>query len=287
MQLPRKWCGSTLLLLVSTFALRGWAHGGRRVFLESDVHLDLVQNPVTPAPHNLMLYQQQLVTSTTNLGLYTTLTFTTTNIFQTTTNMGQAAAVVAQVEGAVMATQAAAAQAAAAQAGAAMMATTTMLPQAAVSAAVGAPAAAIPVGGAPALAAVATVAPLEPVDAGISIPDIPAADMLPVTAEANPEAAEQMMRAAQQNAAPAGPEAKVIADWAERFGKYSMDATVKAMRDVVSQIAREKAEEVIRNVFDKKYPNLHVHGLLPPMPAPAPGPAPMGLAPAVPAGSVP
>merc|ERR1719473_2560316 len=86
-----------------------------------------------------------------------------------------------------------------------------------------------------------------------------------------------MMRAAKANAAPAGPEAKVIADWAERFGQYSVDATVKAMRDVVSQIAREKAEEVIQNVFNEKYPNLHVHGVLPPMPSPAPAPGPMPL----------
>merc|ERR1719321_801931 len=102
----------------------------------------------------------------------------------------------------------------------------------------------------------------------MTMPDIPAKDLLPVTAEADPAAAEQMMAAAKRNAAPAGPEAKVIADWAERFGQYSVDATVKAMRDVVGQIAKEKAEEVIKNVFDQKYPNLHVHGLLPPMPGP-------------------
>merc|ERR1719379_512286 len=113
----------------------------------------------------------------------------------------------------------------------------------------------------------------------MNLPDVPAADLLPVTAETDPEAAEQMMDAAKRNAAPAGPEAKVIAAWAERFGKYSVDATGKAMRDVVGQIAKEKAEEVIKNVFDSKYPNLHVAGILPPMPAPAPGPGPAAPAP--------
>merc|ERR1719380_179687 len=117
-------------------------------------------------------------------------------------------------------------------------------------------------------------------DAGISMPDVDAADLVPMTAEADPEAAERLMRAAKANAQPAGPEVKVIADWAERFGKYSVDATVKAMRNVVSQIAREKAEEVIANVFNAKYPNLHAHGVLPPAPAAAaPSAAPGALAP--------
>merc|ERR1719194_160288 len=114
--------------------------------------------------------------------------------------------------------------------------------------------------------------------AGIDMPDVNAADMLPMTAEADPESAERMMRAAKANAQPAGPEVKVIADWAERFGKYSVDATVKAMRNVVSQIAREKAEEVIANVFNAKYPNLHAHGVLPPPPMSAPAPAAPGAA---------
>merc|ERR1719321_1180252 len=132
----------------------------------------------------------------------------------------------------------------------------------------------------------AAVPPVDPAavpadDAAMTMPSVKATDMFPGLP---PEAAEALMKAAEANAAPAGgPEAKVIANWAERFGGFAVGATVKAMRDVVSKIAREKAEEVIAQVFHSKYPNLHVHGLLPPMPAPAPGPPMVAMAPGVPA----
>merc|ERR550514_2717677 len=108
---------------------------------------------------------------------------------------------------------------------------------------------------------------------GMELPGVSAADLLPETAATDPEAAERLKRAAEANAKPAGPEVKVIADWAQKFGQYSVDATVKAMNDVVGQIAREKAEEVIANVFNAKYPNLHAHGVLPPAPVTVPAPA--------------
>jgi len=257
------------------------AHEGRRSFL--DVHQQLAQNKVFPATKDLLFYQQ----------------FPTSTGFPTTTDAAQLATYAASIQAqqATAAQAAIAAQQAAAQQAAAAAATpgpTTVAPT--LPAATAAPAAAAP----PMIAAAApgmmpgaapVTAPVAPaktsVDAaamgGMTMPDIDAKDLLPMTAETDPDAAERMMAAAKANAAPAGPEAAVIAEWAERFGKYSMDATVAAMRNVVGQIAREKAEEVISNVFASKYPGLHVTGVLPPMPypGPAPGPAP-SLAPAPP-----
>jgi len=264
------------MLLILTFGLvvQSLAYGGRRAFL--DVNLQFMT--ATRAPQNLSLYQQVVVTTTG-------MPMTTTNAAQLAmagaVAAQQAQAAAAQQAQAVAASQAVAQQTAIQQAvvaAEAAMATTTPPPTTAAAMVVpGAPGAAP--GAAPAGATVAPGVPGADVpDAGISMPDVAAADLVPMTAEADPEAAERLMRAAKANAQPTGPEVKVIADWAERFGKYSVDATVKAMRNVVSQIAREKAEEVIANVFNAKYPNLHVHGVLPPAPAaamagPAPAPA--------------
>lgn len=278
MQRPRKWCGSTLITLVLTFAVRSSAHEGRRSFL--DVQQQFAHGQATPFTKDLLLYQQFP---------------TTTTGYPATTDAAQLAAYAAtiQAQQAAAAQAAVAAQTAAAQQAALAAAPTTPAPVATPPPGVvtgppptGPPPPGVLPGAAP--VAAPAVAPIQPTSqdaaamGGMSMPDVDAKDLLPMTAETDPEAAERLAAAAKANAAPAGPEAAVIAEWAERFGKYSMDATVAAMRNVVGQIAREKAEEVISNVFASKYPNLHV-AVLPPMPGPgpAPGPAP-ALAPAPP-----
>lgn len=260
-----------------TFAVRSSAHEGRRSFL--DVQQQFAHGQATPFTKDLLLYQQFP---------------TTTTGYPATTDAAQLAAYAAtiQAQQAAAAQAAVAAQTAAAQQAALAAAPTTPAPVATPPPGVtgppptGPPPPGVLPGAAP--VAAPAVAPIQPTSqdaaamGGMSMPDVDAKDLLPMTAETDPEAAERLAAAAKANAAPAGPEAAVIAEWAERFGKYSMDATVAAMRNVVGQIAREKAEEVISNVFASKYPNLHV-AVLPPMPGPgpAPGPAP-ALAPAPP-----
>jgi multidrug efflux pump subunit AcrA (membrane-fusion protein) len=265
-----------------------------------DVNLEFMT--ANPAPLNLSLYQQVPTTTffptTTNVGQVAAVAQAAQAAQAQQVAVAQAqqvqAAQVAQAQQVAVA-QAQAQQVAAAQAQAAAAAQAAAQQQAvqqavvaaeaasAMAATTAAPTTAMPMMAAfvPAPAPATMAPPIDPaapdgIDAGISMPDASAADMLPMTAEADPESAERLMRAARDNARPTGPEVKVIADWAERFGKYSVDATVKAMRNVVSQIAREKAEEVIANVFNAKYPNLHVHGVLPPAPAAAPASAAPG-----------
>jgi len=260
MQRPRRWPSGTVLITVLTFAVPSSAGAHARPMV--DAHLGFLQKQTVTAssfPHNASFFQQIPMATTTGLPVLpvTTAAALLPAIIPTT-----AAALPAIVPTTM---------------GAPPMGTPV---PGAVGAVTAAPAMPV-VLGAPAPAPVAPPPPPPSDDPAMQMPSVKATDMFPGLP---PEAAEALMKAAEQNAAPAGgPEARVIADWAERFGGFAVGATVKAMRDVVSKIAREKAEEVIAQVFHSKYPNLHVHGLLPPMPAPAPGPPMVAMAPGVPA----
>lgn len=263
MQRPRRWPSGTVLVTVLTFAVPSSAGAGARPIV--DVHLGFLQKQTVTAssfPRNASFFQQIPMATTTGLPALPV----TTAAAITTTGLPAIIPTTAAALPAIVPTTM----------GAPPMGTPV---PGAVGAVTAAPAMPV-VLGAPAPAPVAPPPPPSD-DPAMRMPSVKATDMFPGLP---PDAAEALMKAAEQNAAPAGgPEAQVIADWAERFGGFAVGATVKAMRDVVSKIAREKAEEVIAQVFHSKYPNLHVHGLLPPMPAPAPGPAMVALAPGVPA----
>lgn len=283
MQRPPKWPGGSLFALAFTLAVQSRAHGGRQAFLDAHdelaAHLQFVGSQTVtafPAHQTFSLYQQLPTIPTTALP-------TTTNVMQLA---AEVQAIQAAQANAAMAQQAAMAQAQAVQAAQAQAAQAAVIQQQQMAAAATATTAApiMPgILGAPAAAPGAALGPAAggtpppgggEMATGMELPGVSAADLLPETAATDPEAAERLKRAAEANAKPAGPEVKVIADWAQKFGQYSVDATVNAMRNVVGQIAREKAEEVIANVFNAKYPNLHVHGVLPPAPMSAPAPAP-------------